>query len=152
MRDMTWNGGRFDAEAHARYESLHPTRAEIGVGSVWEILDEQDRYPGAWKVTKVNPKTVLLVDETGRQLKSDVYGLVRTELKFVEKPNVYRPHIGHVVTSSVLKSRTHDTSTKLFVFKIAGDVANCIPVGEDSTSYYKLPVVSLTQYRGTITV
>lgn len=152
--DPAWNAdGSYNAEGAEADQKRTPSRAEVGVGSIWEIA--LDKYPGAWKVTKVNPRSIDLVNPTGARLRADVGLLRRTELGFVVDETAYLPHTGAVVTvaTDFGGPRGLRAGTAYVVVKTLGiDTAKVAELGDDNGLVWpSIPVTVLRPYRGTIT-
>jgi hypothetical protein len=149
--DPSWNAdGTFNAAGHEADLARIPSRTEVGVDSVWEVA--HDKYPGAWKVTKVNPRSIDLVNTTGGRLRADVGLLRRTGLEFVADTTAYRPRTGAVVTPvRDLGSRGPQKGTAYVVLKTVGLVEVSLAVlNGDGRHWPTIPCDLLEAYHGTV--
>jgi hypothetical protein len=143
--------GSFNLEAYEAEQTRIPKRHEIGIGSVWEMNDPV-KFPGVWKVTKINPRMISLINERGQELRADIGLLRRTDKIFTEVTNSFRPRPGMVVTTSA-NVRDLVANTPLVIFKLVSvEFVHVTPIGGATNKYWKLPVASLAQFHGTITL
>lgn len=150
--DSAFNAdGSWNEEAYRADLARTPRKEEVGVESVWEI-DDNVKFPGVWKVTKINPSMLQLVNETGDRLKAPVSALRRTDKPFVVKENVFKPHAGTVVTPvRDLGPRAPKAGTAYVVLKTVGfeDVQLAVLNG-DGKYWPRIPINLLQPFTGTI--
>lgn len=150
-KDLSWNDdGSFNREWYDADRARVPDRTEVGVGSTWEVA--LPKYPGVWKVTKVNPRSIDLVDGTGARLRVDVDLLRRTAFAFIEVEGVYRPRTGHLVTPvRDLGPRGPQVGVAYVVLKTIGhDAVQLAVVNGDGRYWPKIPISVLGPYEGTV--
>lgn len=122
------------------------TMADVKVGQLWRT-DDDKKFPGVWKIIKVNRTTVALVNEYGNRLNAEPYYLVPllpgdtfTERQVITVGTVVkvgdgRRNPGHYV-----------------VIAAKGETANVAKVnGEDGRYLRGVPFANLTVVTVTVT-
>lgn len=131
-------------------QSPTPQRFEVRPGTVWKLADAE-RFPGVWKVVKVNPRTVALVDAGGRQVRADVEYLRRTNERFEEQGTTFYPRPGTLVTSKLLTRYGVTDAEALVVIKFDGATANVVRVNATDNRYWRVPLSHVAPFVGTLT-
>ena len=109
-------------------------RSDIYPGMIVEV--NAGAYRGrAWKVTKINPKNIKLVDSTGVGLNASPNYLSPTELTFTEDDEP------RLVLGQVVKYKGED----YVIIKSGFDTYNIAKLGGDNDRYYRsVPAARLT--------